>query len=70
MTPIPLTVQIKVLLTLPVEAIMAGAAEVGEDWGRDRGWKPANLNEAIAEIILWTDNPQGFGVQTLSEQSA
>jgi len=69
-TPIPFTVQIKVLLTVPVETIMADAAEVGEDWGRNRGWKPADLNEAVAEIILWTEDPQGCGVVFVSEQTS
>lgn len=57
--------RINVRLSEPDEEIIKSATTLGRFWGRDDDWVPANLNEAVAEILQWSDAPAICGVEVL-----
>lgn len=56
-------VQREVTLTRSDDQIMRGAAHVGTWNGRDDDWFPTTLDEAIMEIIEFSDAPAEYGVE-------
>jgi len=61
--PRAFTAQIHVVLYKTDDEIIKEATKLGRHWGRDNDWVPANLNDAIKEIVLWSDASADYGVE-------
>ena len=54
---------IPVTLTVSDAEIIERATILGLATGRDRGWRPNDLNAAVAEIVILSDVPADCGVE-------
>lgn len=49
--------------------VMQKAEAIGRETGRDRGWSPKDLNEALTEILLMSDAPAECGVEIIESDA-
>jgi len=58
----PFSLDLPVRLLKPDDEIIQLATELGRQTGRDADWTPTDIHDAVAEIILQSNEPVELGV--------